>query len=89
MLHLLAFPADRQDLLTLLLQCLGEHDEVVLIDEGLQWLDNRQALGQLANSGARLHALGPVSQDDYVTRIDYPELIAISDRHPASSSWYP
>lgn len=89
MLHLLAFPADRQDLLTLLLQCLGEHDEVVLIDEGLQWLSNSQTLGQLANSGARLHALGPVSQDDCVTRIDYPKLIAISDRHPASSSWYP
>lgn len=89
MLHLLAFPAERSDLLTLLLQCLGEGDDVVLLDEGLQWLPRGQALQQLQASGARLYALDSTSGEACIARIDYPELIAISERHPASSSWYP
>jgi sulfur transfer complex TusBCD TusB component (DsrH family) len=89
MLHLLAFPATRRDLLVLMLQCLAEGDEVVLLDEGLQWLADGQALRQVHAKGTRMHALGETSEHLWVAGIDYQELIAISARHPASSSWYP
>lgn len=89
MLHLLAFPGARTDLLTLLQHCLAEGDDVVLLDEGLQWLTNEQVLLQLTATGARLHALGGQSDKSCATDIDYPGLIALSEQHPASSSWYP
>ncbi|MDF1629983.1 MAG: hypothetical protein P1U78_09325 [Alcanivoracaceae bacterium] len=89
MLHLLAFPAARTDLLALMLQCLAEADEVVLLDEGLQWLADERALQPIRAKGTRLHALGGPSEHLWVAEIDYQELIAISERHPASSSWYP
>jgi hypothetical protein len=62
---------------------------VVLLDEGLQWLGHEQALQQLRASGARLHALGRPSGEAAIAEIDYPDLVTISERHPASSSWYP
>ncbi|MCC1498016.1 hypothetical protein [Alcanivorax sp. 1008] len=89
MLHLLAFPIARTDLLALMLQCLAEGDEVVLLDEGLQWLADGQALQQIQATGTTMHALGRPSEHAWVADINYQELITISERHPASSSWYP
>lgn len=55
MLHLLAFPEQRSDLLALLKQCLSAADDVVLLDEGLAWLERNEALQALAATGATLH----------------------------------
>jgi hypothetical protein len=63
MLHLLAFPEQRSDLLALLAQCLSAGDDVVLLDQGLAWLQHREALQAVSASGATLYFLDTAHSD--------------------------
>ena len=63
MLHLLAFPEQRSDLLALLEQCLSAADDVVLLDQGLAWLQHREALQAVSATGATLYFLDTAHSD--------------------------
>ena len=90
MLHLLGFPADRNDLLELLLSTLNENDEVVLLDEGLQWAGNEAAIAKLrAEPSICLHLLSEQAMDTGINNITTTEMVILSEQHPACSSWYP
>ena len=90
MLHLLGFPADRNDLFSLLLRTLNDDDDVVLLDEGLQWAANKTAMAALRGIGrVALHQLGDTLQVDGVSMITATDLVVLSEQHPACSSWYP
>lgn len=104
MLHLLAFPEQRSDLLTLLEQCLSATDAVVVLDQGLAWLEHNAALQALAATGATLHFIATLDsvteiepeteasrKEDKVkvAQIDHLYLVQLSAQHQASSSWYP
>lgn len=90
MLHLLGFPADRNDLLDLLLATLNDGDAVVLLDEGLPWADNEAAMAALHNKAIvsvyLLDSSTPITRIPVITTMD---LVALSEQHPACSSWYP
>lgn len=90
MLHLLGFPADRNDLFGLLLATLNDNDAVVLLDEGLPWAGNETAMAALLNEASvSVHLLGgnaPIAGIPVITATD---LVALSEQHPACSSWYP
>jgi sulfur transfer complex TusBCD TusB component (DsrH family) len=89
MLHLLAFPADRNDLLQLLGATLNDGDDIVLLDEGLAWLQQSAALVSLtAHRNIQLHALSSERGNDQLPRIHHQGLIALSERHPACACWY-
>ncbi len=90
MLHLLGFPADRTDLFSLLLSTLNDGDEVVLLDEGLQWAANESAMVALRGiDRVAVHQLGDTLQMDGVSMITATDLVVLSEQHPACSSWYP
>lgn len=93
MLHLLAFPQHRSDLLELLSQCLVEGDDVVLLDEGLVWLQHDEALEMLRAAGAYLSfldaGLAGARAEVRVAQINHLHLIKLSTQHQASSAWYP
>lgn len=91
MLHLLGFPANRNDLFGLLLCTLNDNDEVVLLDEGLQWAGNEAAMAELCNKASvSVHLLGDKPQVAVtgINLITATELVALSEQHPACSSWY-
>ncbi len=91
MLHLLGFPVERNDLFSLLLSTLNDNDEVVLLDEGLQWVGNQTAMATLRNgAGISVYLLSDKTPGaDIDNTITTDELVALSERHPACSCWYP
>lgn len=90
MLHLLGFPAERNDLFGLFLNALNDHDSVVLLDEGRQWASNDAAMAELHNkAGITVHLLDDEPQVAGINIITATELVALSEQHPACSSWYP
>lgn len=90
MLHLVGFPADRNDLFALLLGTLNDNDAVVLLDEGLQWADNETAMAALhSEASVSVHLLGGKAPIAGITVIMAMDLVALSEQHPACSSWYP
>lgn len=90
MLHLLGFPLDRSDLFGLLLKTLNDNDEIVLVDEGLQWADNENAMAKLLNEAdVCVHLLGNKPRGSASNIITATELVTLSEQHPACSSWYP
>lgn len=90
MLHLLGFPANRPDLLSLLLATLNEGDAVVLLDEGLQWAGNEPAITQLRNQASiDVHLLGDEQPIASINVITATELVVLTEQHPGCSSWYP
>ena len=90
MLHLLAFPADRNDLLQLLCATLNDGDDIVLLDEGLAWLQRSTALADLTDHrNIRLQALTSEPGSDPLVRIHHQDLISLSEAHPTCSCWYP
>lgn len=90
MLHLLGFPADRNDLFGLLLNTLNKNDAVVLLDEGLQWADNEAAMAELNNEASiSIYQLSNKPVVAGINNITATDLVALSEQHPACSSWYP
>ena len=90
MLHLLGFPADRSDLFGLLLRTLNDNDEVVLVDEGLQWAGNETAVAQLRNqTNITVYLLSEERQITGIPTITAADMVALSEQHAACSSWYP
>ncbi|MFN3713221.1 MAG: hypothetical protein ACK4SX_06160 [Alcanivoracaceae bacterium] len=89
MLHLLAFPPTRTDLTAMVEACLNDNDAIVLLDQGLDWLANVDALKALAGH-ARTTLFALTSSDaGTITMLDYHGLILLTEQHQANSSWYP
>lgn len=88
-LHLVAFPPSRTDLLAQVAACLGEKDEVVLLEAGV--LITRDEAARATFAGVRCHVL----QDETappaggVQAIDWAALITLTESHPRCLSWWP
>ena len=90
MLHLLGFPSNRNDLFELLLTTLNDNDDVVMLDEGLQWVEDKAALARLiSEASVSVYQLSEKPLDASLSSITAAQLIALSEKHPACSSWYP
>ncbi len=93
MLHLLAFPPDHNILLAQALQTMNSGDDVVLLDAGTQFAQSATALAKIlaAAPNLTLHLLGQDAIADGVDvhRIDSNGLVALTEKHDASLSWYP
>jgi sulfur transfer complex TusBCD TusB component (DsrH family) len=89
MLHLLAFPPTRADLTAMVAASLNDNDAIVLLDQGLDWLADIDALKTLAGH-ARTTLFALTSSDaGNISMLDYQGLIILTEQHQAISSWYP
>lgn len=93
MLHLLAFSPDEQALLEQATLSMNEEDAVVLLEAGQAFARSTSTLAQLTSlaPGIRLYLLGDagIAEDLAVERIDSAGLVALTEQHDASQSWYP
>lgn len=95
MLHLVAFSAQRHDLLANLLTCVSEGDQLVLLEDGCYLagragqplFDQLPAHCQVAiiEKDARARAV-EITQP--ATPIDHDGLVTLSEQQQASLSWY-
>jgi len=104
MLHLLAFPPSRTDLLAQLNALLNHGDAIVLIDEGLVWLESPDQLIASANhatvhwyalagdnsslAGKTVDAGKTLASGEKIEPLDHHGLVALSEIHHACASWY-
>ena len=88
-LHLVAFPPSRTDLLAQVAACLGEKDEIVLLEAGVLIANDEAARATF--TGTRCHVLQDeaVPTADGVLAIDWASLIALTESHPRCLSWWP
>jgi sulfur transfer complex TusBCD TusB component (DsrH family) len=88
-LHLVAFPPSRTDLLAQVSACLGEQDEVVLLEAGVFIASDAAACATFA--GARCYVLQyeHVHLAEGMVAIDWAALIALTESHPRCLSWWP
>jgi sulfur transfer complex TusBCD TusB component (DsrH family) len=85
MLHLIGFPPSDTGLIELMQACLSPSDALVLLDEGLRWLDQDDVLDAWA--GVRLYALTATAPLPF-TAINHDELVQLTEQHAAINSWY-
>lgn len=88
-LHLVAFSPSRTDLLAQVAACLGENDEVVLLEAGVFIAGNAAACATF--TGTRCYVLQDeaVLAADGMAAIDWATLIALTESHPRCLSWWP
>ena len=103
MLHLVAFPPARGDLLRSLQRSVQPGDQVVFIEEGILFCadtpDNQAALALLAE--ADLHCLADDATDTdpviqaaiqaarhTVARVSWDDIAALTESHAPCLSWY-
>lgn len=97
MLHLVAFPPARQDLLEQLSAAAADGDALVLIEGGVAYCHPRHLRRLMeALPGVVFHALeadleqaGLAGNIDSVDVVDYEGLVALTESHDRNASWYP
>ena len=88
-LHLIAFPPSRTDLLAQVAACLGEKDEVVLLEAGVLIASDHAARATF--TGTRCYVLQDeaLPAPDGMLAIDWGTLIALTESHSRCLSWWP
>ena len=93
MLHLLALAPDNENLLTQAIQRMGAGDNVVLFEAGKAFACDQKhfALRVDAAPPLRFYLLGDrnIGSGQDIVRIDSAALVALTEKHDASLSWYP
>lgn len=93
MLHLLAFAPDNENLLRHAIQRICAGDAVVLLEAGKVFACNPKKFALLADAAAPLHFYllgdGDIATGLDIVKIDSVALVALTETHDASLSWYP
>lgn len=99
MLHLVAFPPNNTQRLRQALQRIDAGDDVVLLELAQEFATSLEHFSVLSESIAvnapsttvNFFLLGDenIASQLPVARIDYSQLIALTEKHAASLSWYP
>lgn len=88
MLHLLALPPEETALLAQALRLIRPDDAVVFLDAGLSLLEDDALLVQLRQCDC--YVWGDTSSGTSAFPcIDAEGVVALSEQHPTSLSWYP
>ena len=95
MLHLVAFPPEREDLTRQLLQQSASGDTLVLLEQGCRLAEAPSPLAPITDactllvieSDLRHHHAG--EPDPAIQQIDYTGLARATEAHTASLAWFP
>lgn len=87
MLHLIGFAPHHHQLLERVSAMVSEHDEVVLLDDGLPFAKDQATLDALQKSlGVPVYCCTVDAHPG--NHIDYAALVRLTEKHQASLSWY-
>lgn len=87
MLHLIGFAPHHHQLLERVSAMVSEHDEVVLLDDGLAFAKDQATLDALQKSlGVPVYCCTDAPHSS--NQINYAELVRLTEKHQASLSWY-
>lgn len=97
MLHLVAFPPSRQDLLEQLALAAADDDALVLLDDAVGFSRPRdfarlmQALpgGAVHALDVDLHHAGIAEVSGSINVVGFDGLVALTEHHEGNASWYP
>lgn len=87
MLHLIGFAPDNHALLARVAALVSAGDDVVLLDDGLGFARDKTTLDSLTQTlGAQVYCCS--EEKPVGNHIDYAGLVALTEKHQASLSWY-
>lgn len=99
MLHLVALPPDNTKILSEALKRIDAGDDVVLLEQAqgfatsLEKFSPLSELIALSDTSAPINLFllgdGEITPQLPIKRIDYLQLVALTEMHTASLSWYP
>ena len=87
MLHLIGFAPDNHALLARVAALVSTGDDIVLLDDGLGFARGKTMLDSLTQTlGVPVYCCSLEALTD--NNIDYAGLVALTEKHQASLSWY-